>query len=488
MIPARGNRIDTGSGSGAVTRDRGAGTRHILWARGVVLSLALAVASSLLAAASPPEAWGAEQDQAPSPEGASSGPTTAAGTLQEFLRGTSEGISANPGAVNVLTGTGLLGRFLGLGPDSGVRLGGLWIGDVNYLVAGGADPRTWSFNSLLLVDLSLDLEKLLRIPGAQFGVEFLQFNGQDTNGQAGVVAGYNSLPGPPPLNRSELYELWWRQRLFDDKLIIRIGKIVPTYDFNNVVRPLTLGDDTLAIPSVSSLIYTPIFINPTLLGVLPGYYNSAYGITVTVAPTSNLYVSGGAYDGNLARGVQTGLNVTPEFNGYYFAIGEVGYAWRLGPHGMPGTVAVGGWGQTGELSSNGVTENGARGIYTFGSQRLWVRNPGLGNSGITGFFQFGINDSDTMLVNKYVGLGLTGFGLVPGRPKDSMGGGVAVSWLNQKPNPSFRDNEVMLQAYYQLHVIGDIYLQPTVTYIPNPGQNRSFSPATAISLHVTILF
>ncbi len=94
---------------------------------------------------------------------------------------------------------------------------------------------------------------------------------------------------------------------------------------------------------------------------MPGYYNPAYGITVTVAPTSNFYVSAGAYDGNLARGIQTGLNVTPEFNGYYFAIGEVGYSWRLGPHGMPGTVAVGGWGQTGELSADGVTENGAAG-------------------------------------------------------------------------------------------------------------------------------
>lgn len=87
---------------------------------------------------------------------------------------------------------------------------------------------------------------------------------------------------------------------------------------------------------------------------MPGYYNSAYGITATVAPTTNFYVSAGVYDGNLARGVQTGLEVTPQFNRYHFTIGEVGYAWRLGPHGMPGTIAVGGWGQTGELSANGV--------------------------------------------------------------------------------------------------------------------------------------
>ena len=151
------------------------------------------------------------------------------------------------------------------------------------------------------------------------------------------------------------------------------------------------------------------------------------------------------------------------------------------------TLAVGGWAQTGQLSANNVTENAAHGFYTFGSQRLWVRNPGVDSSGITGFFQF-VNDSDTLPVNEYLGVGFTGFGLVPRRPKDSLGAGVAVSWLNRKPNPGFRESEIMLAAYYQLHLIGDIYLQPTVTYIPTPGQSRSFSPATAITLRATILF
>lgn len=64
-------------------------------------------------------------------------------------------------------------------------------------------------------------------------------------------------PGPrilergQPLNRTQLYDLlWWRQRLFDDKLIVRVGKVVPTFDFNNVVRPLSPRDESLAIPAV----------------------------------------------------------------------------------------------------------------------------------------------------------------------------------------------------------------------------------------------
>jgi porin len=90
--------------------------------------------------------------------------------------------------------------------------------------------------------------------------------------------------------------------------------------------------------------------------------------------------------------------------------------------------------------------------------------------------------------NKYVGLGFTGFGLVERRPKDPVSSGVAVSWLNEKPNPDFRDTEVRVAAYYQLHVIEDTYVQPTVTYIPTPGQSRSFSPTVAITTRLTILF
>jgi porin len=97
-----------------------------------------------------------------------------------------------------------------------------------------------------------------------------------------------------------------------------------------------------------------------------------------------------------------------------------------------------------------------------------------------------MNESKTMIANKYAGAGLTGFGLVPKRAKDSVGIGAGTSRLNE--NFGFRRSEVMLQAYYQMNVVDHIYLQPTVTYVPSPGQSRSLSPATAITMLVTFLF
>ncbi len=283
-----------------------------------------------------------------------------------------------------------------------------------------------------------------------------------------------------------LCELWWRQSIFNDKLVIRVGKTVPTFDFNNVSRATPSADASLRIPAVTGLIYTPIQKNPTLLGVLPGNFNSAYGITANFAPTKHLSLTYAFYDGSGATGVQTGLRAGPSFDGHYFTIGEAGYAWSLGERRMIGKFAVGGWAETGTLTANRVRENGAQGFYTFGAQRLWLRHPGIDNSGISGFFQFGINDSRTMKVNEFVGAGFTGFDLIPGRPIDSIGTGIAWSWLNRRYG--FRSNEAMLAVYYQMHLIGTSFFQPTLTYIPNPGQSPRTQGAIAITSQITVLF
>jgi porin len=312
------------------------------------------------------------------------------------------------------------------------------------------------------------------------------------------------LPVTPPFTRQELYQLWWRQTFFDDRLIFRIGKSVPTYDFNNVVRPVPVDDPAASIPAVTSLIYTPIFVNPTILGAIPGYYNSATGITATLAPTKKLYLSYGFYDGNLAQGQQTGLQ-GPRFNGYYFHIGEVGYAYRLGAQKKPGSFGIGGWGQTGKLplhTASKQTVTGVGGVYLFGSQRLWFRKPGQDNSGVSGFYQFGANNSNAMLARQYFGTGLTGFGLVPGRPDDSMGFGLALTWLNTESFaghaffPKFheghplplRPSQLMFQWYYQMQLAKGVFFQPAITYIPTPGMSTTIPASAAGTMRLIVLF
>ncbi|WP_406698313.1 carbohydrate porin [Singulisphaera sp. Ch08] len=410
-------------------------------------------------------------------------------------------ISANPAAVDILTGTGAIGRFFGLKDESGIRLGGLWVGDASGVVAGGRHPGDWGLNSLTVFDLSFDTKKMGGWKGGLFGTQFLQFSGQPTNQLAGAFPGFDSLEVVPPLVRQELYQLWYRQSLWDDRLVFRIGKLVPTYDFNNVVRPVPVQDSAAAIPAVSGLIYTPIFVNPTMLGKIPGYYNSATGITTTLAPTKNSYLSYGVYDGNLARGRQTGLE-GPHFNGYYFHIGEAGFSYRVGAEKKPGNFGIGLWGQTGMLKAfNNAMVHGANGMYFFGAQRLWFQRPGRDNSGVSGFYQFGANNSNTMHARQFFGGGFTGFGLVPGRPDDSMGCGLAWTWLNNDPNAArlfFPDStaktlplspsQLMMSAYYQMKLFPGCFFQPNLTYIPTPGMHQSIPSALAVTFRLVVLF
>jgi hypothetical protein len=48
------------------------------------------------------------------------------------------------------------------------------------------------------------------------------------------------------------------RELLDGMLIVRVGKMVPTADFNNVLRPVPTQDQSLFIPSVSGLMFTPV--------------------------------------------------------------------------------------------------------------------------------------------------------------------------------------------------------------------------------------
>jgi porin len=396
-------------------------------------------------------------------------------------------VSGNPAATTFSTGTGLLGHLLGLRDEWGVRLGGLWLADTNLLAAGGAQPGGWTNNSALFIGLAIDAEKLVNWNGAGFGFQFLQVNGANTNGEAGSLPGYNGIVGAPPFQRTELYEAWYEQRMFNDTLKVRIGRSTPGADFNNVLRPVAYQDANQNIPSVSGLLYATIFVNGSMLGVLPGYYNPGDGVTVNFTPNNNFYVNVGAYDGNLARGIQTGLN-PPQFNGYYLMLSEVGMNWELGESRHPGQFGIGMWRQTGLLATNsGITEEGTGGFYLFGSQRVAHGfNARVPSSSLSFFYQFGANQSQTLPINQYYGAGVTAFGVIGDRAQDSMGIGMGLSRLNS--HRFDRPSEMVLQAYYQAHLYAATFLQPTISYIPTPAQSATTPGALALTMRLTVLF
>ena len=100
--------------------------------------------------------------------------------------------------------------------------------------------------------------------------------------------------------------------------------------------------------------------------------------------------------------------------------------------------------------------------------------------------ELGANNSRTIVATRYVGLGVTAFGVVPGRPSDSLGAGLAWSALNRAGG--HRSDEALVQVYDQIQVFGPIYLQPTLTVSPNPGEKTARAPAVAFTVQSTVLF
>lgn len=418
-------------------------------------------------------------------------------------------ILANPQAAYTFIGNDFLGRTLGLDEASGLRTGGYLVPDFDWVASGGVEPNG-TFGSIALgLHASVDTQKTLAIPGGTWGVEFLVSEGGANNNAAGSVQLYTNMTAPEPIDRQEMTQLWWHQRLFNDRLIFQIGKMNGAGHFNTVLKPVIVSEPHLQDHTISDLIYVPVGLNPTLFARLPNYPDTAFGAVAHLAPTTDLYVSYGIFDGNAARGVPTGNNWLPDINDYRFNIAEVGYSWRLGRAGMPGRIGLGNWWQTGELYTPALTtEDGVTGYYLFANQRLWYRHPSLDNSGLIGYLQFGHTGSETSIVNTYWGAGFTGIDLVPGRPWDTLNFGLAFSRLNDTPGagaffypdvPSnssdLRSSELMLQAAYQGNFAfgtpANYWTLSAIlayTYIPTPGQRPDLPAASVLSARLVVLF
>ncbi len=318
-------------------------------------------------------------------------------------------VSGNPGASNVVVGTGWLGDYLGINRN-GWRFAGLNITDANGL-SGGLVPG-WTGNTLSIVDISVDTEEAMGWENGLVGGELLYYAGGPTNYNAGTILNYESLDIGIH-HRAEIFALWYLHRFANDRLLIRIGKSIPTYDFNNVVAGASFGDSAYDIAAVSSLLFTPLYLSPTQYGVTPGYFNSATGVVTTLIPIEKTYIKYGLYDGNLAAGRQIGTE-GPHFNGYNLHMVEAGCTWGHGKDQLVGKFGAGYWAQTGVLQAASGPVAGAQGIYLFGSQRLTYEHPGVTNEGLSMYFQFAGTNSPFVDTHRYLGVGLTYIGLLPG--------------------------------------------------------------------------
>ena len=395
-------------------------------------------------------------------------------------------------------GTGQLGQWFGLSADAPLRISGLWVGNASTQFYGGINSGGGSgLAQQALLDLRLDLGKALRWQGASVWVQGLQVNVQEsTANAAGSLNGTNNLVAAPPLNRTELYSYAYRQDLFDKQLRLVLGKQAPSTTFANVMRPLTRSWSTFAEPFVTGLVMTSPYAMPTLQGKLPGYPDSALGATLILEPRAfhhSTYLEAGIYDGRQAMGVPTGL-VIPSLSGPLFSILEAGTRWSMANGEKPGSMGLGAWHQSGLLSpvvpGTNLEENGTYGSYFIASQRLINFRPKLDHSGLSSFVQAGWTASRTATMTANLGGGLTVFAPFSQRPKDSYGLGFSWAKINNRStlNEVWNPQELLLQGYAQIHLLGSSFITPALSYLPLTGVKSADSPSVSAIVQLVMQF
>ena len=413
--------------------------------------------------------------------------------------------TSNPAASQKAPGTGELGRLLGLPADGALRISGVWVGNGTSQWAGGvSDQNAVNGVQELLMEASLDLGKAIGLEDTWIWIQGLQVNTTSDAGLVtGSVQGSNSLTTPPPLNRSELFEFAIRKDFWDGRVRVIAGKQSASITFANINRPDQTTDPRYQVVNLTSLAFTPIYSMPTLLGRLPGYTNSALGLTLTAQPDlldGRAYFSAGVYDGRGGlrdASVQTGLDA-PSLSGPLFSIAEAGSGWVVGQSRKPGSLGLGAWSQGGEsvvcqdsVPTNCFTELGAWGVYALLTQRLSSFRPEQDSSGITSFLSAGWSPSISNQMRASVTAGLTAIGPLESRPNDSMGVGLAWAQINRSQpfqETEFNANELMVQGYVQFALTDWLYLQPTITVLPLVGDRDAEDDSLSGLLQLTMLF
>ena len=323
---------------------------------------------------------------------------------------------------------------------------------------GGLRTSTLVGASTFDLNISFDPENLLGWKGGKFYIDLEGHAGRNPSevlvGDLQVFDKQNSAPF------LQVYELWYQQKLFADKLRLKIGKVDANSEFSVI-------DNGLLFLNSSSQ------VSPTISG-FPTFPDPMPSINLFFTPNESHYVSLGAYHAN--RSVTFGdivrrpENAQPTLNGDFF-ISETGLKWRNGGAFVGnGNMKLGVWAHTGIFTRfNGEQQKGAYGWYAIIDQSLWqpAGEPEDGR-GLRAFLEYGNTQSSVNIIDWHIGGGVAWQGPFPERPKDTVG--FSPQYAHISPHAGLpKSYELAIETFYRLSVTGGIVIQPDLQYIINPG-------------------
>jgi porin len=362
----------------------------------------------------------------------------------------------------------------------------LELGDEAVANATGGTNRQATQAGQLTFQAKFDMAKLAGIPGGLVGVTLVDRFGQNLNTEAGIPALQltNEVFGRGNILR--LTELYYSQKLFDDRLELKGGRLPVGSDF-------FFGNCE--------------FINLTFCGgqpgnILGGYiYNfpvSQWGGVAHYNLTKEVQFSVGVYDANpnYLTTSDYGVYLAPGIPGSTPASGTlvpVELTWRPEGH-LYGTWRLGGWYDdastidgglpgiiatipgTGGVPDQGLGDQRGRfGVYESILQR--VTDEGGPAKGWYVFLNTTWADHRTSFQDYEIAGGVKHTGTFASRPLDEVGFAVGTTHVNSAAlSPNAGGNEVPLEAWYGWQAAGWLNLKFDLQYVMNPG-GRGYNAA-----------
>lgn len=360
------------------------------------------------------------------------------------------------------------------GIDLGLTLGDEAVGNV----AGGS-RNTAANAGQLFFGAKLDMAKLVGIRGGTVGLLLVDRFGKNLNTEAGIPALQltNEVFGRGNILR--LTQLYYSQKLFDDRLELKGGRLPVGSDFFFGLCE---------------------FVNLTFCGGQPGNIQGGYIYNFPVSQWAGVVhyklapeftVSVGVYDANpnylttseyatyLLPGVPhstpaSGVLVPVEL--VWAPSSRLDGTWRLGgwydnastiDGGLPGiTVVIPGVG--GVPDQNLGDQRGRFGIYESILQRLTVDGPKA--QGWYTFLNTSVADHRTSYQDYQIALGFRHTGTFASRPEDEVGLAVGTTHVNSAAlSPNAGGNEVPFEVWYGWQATGWLNLKFDAQYVINPG-------------------
>jgi len=355
----------------------------------------------------------------------------------------------------------LLGTWGGLRStlsSNGVDFEFFYVGSGPMNLSGGLE-RGAIYQGGLLMDMTLDSQKLLGYEGGTFNVSSIWLNGQKpfSDRFVGDLNKVNLVDFP---NSFRLWELWYEQKFLDNKVSIKFGQmsidrdfIVPEY--YNGLASINFINQTFFYPTMAFNVYDQPFF-PVGHHALASTPYGAPGVRLRVDPCERAYVQVGAYDGNPDFS-DSGTRVKLSGDEGALIYGEVTLKINQTKEakGPPGNLKLGGYYHTDDFYdmyqgtfnafdnflaashvplpplSRGLakTHSGNYGIYFLDDQMLWSENDtnDIANQGLVGFFRVATAPKDRNLAQFGIDGGLVYKGLIPTRDWDTLG--IAGSYL-----------------------------------------------------------